>query len=73
MINNFGESSGGIKVSMKELEIDSDALKESQVELTNFGNEGLICSFCGGPAKRIGNCQIMCTSCKQTQRSGCGE
>ena len=36
-------------------------------------SEGLVCSLCGGPAKRIGNCAIICTSCNTTQRSGCGE
>ncbi len=36
-------------------------------------SEGLVCGLCGGPAKRIGNCAIRCTSCNTTQRSGCGE
>lgn len=50
------------------------ALKdESQTAITAFGNEGLVCPQCGGPAKRIGNCAMFCTSCMQTTRSGCGE
>jgi ribonucleoside-diphosphate reductase alpha chain len=47
--------------------------KEEQASIKDFGNEGLICPHCGGPAKRLGNCAIFCTSCKQTTRSGCGE
>lgn len=71
MINNFGGNSGDGKMEIKieTLEKPSD----KQIELSNFGNEGLTCPHCGGPAKRIGNCAIYCTSCKQTTRSGCGE
>lgn len=71
MLLNFGEGAGKI-----EFEIESfpeDKPKEEQKALQDFGNEGLVCGLCGGPAKRIGNCEIMCTSCKQAQRSGCGE
>ncbi len=71
MLNNFGESSAGVKIEVEEDLEDSNM--EEQAMLSEFGNEGIICSFCGGPAKRIGNCEIMCMSCKQTQRSGCGE
>ncbi|MSS75120.1 vitamin B12-dependent ribonucleotide reductase [Candidatus Pacearchaeota archaeon] len=46
---------------------------EEQASLKTFGNEGLVCPQCGGPAKRLGNCAMVCTSCKQTTRSGCGE
>lgn len=69
MLNNFGEGSGGIKVEIGELQ----HIEEEQAELADFGNEGVTCPICGGPAKRIGNCAIICTSCKQTTRSGCGE
>ena len=48
-------------------------IAEEQKSITDFGNEGLVCPHCGGPAKRMGNCAIYCTSCKQTTRSGCGE
>ncbi|MBS3083526.1 hypothetical protein J4423_01855 [Candidatus Pacearchaeota archaeon] len=41
-------------------------LDESQVPIR-------VCGLCGGPAKRIGNCAIKCSSCNTTQRSGCGE
>jgi ribonucleoside-diphosphate reductase alpha chain len=46
---------------------------EEQASLKTFGNEGLVCPQCGSPAKRLGNCAMVCTSCKQTTRSGCGE
>jgi ribonucleoside-diphosphate reductase alpha chain len=67
MLNTFGDNKIEIKVP------DLEPLKEQQKELTEFGNEGLTCPHCGGPAKRTGNCSIFCTSCKQTTRSGCGE
>ncbi len=67
MINNFGE--GAEKID-SELDLNE---KEDQASLEEFGNEGIACPICGGPAKRIGNCAITCTSCKQTTRSGCGE
>ncbi len=49
------------------------SLTEEQKSLKDFGNEGLVCPQCGSSAKRMGNCAIYCTSCKQTTRSGCGE
>ena len=42
-------------------------------ELEEFENEGITCPICGGPARRIGNCSILCESCKTTTRNGCGE
>lgn len=74
MINNFavGAAVSAI-VSQPKLVADLEVQKEEQLSLEDFGNEGLTCPLCGGPAKRTGNCSIMCTSCKQTIRSGCGE
>jgi ribonucleoside-diphosphate reductase alpha chain len=69
MLNNFGDGAGGVNVSIETFEEKT----EEQSSLEKFGNEGLTCPICGGPAKRIGNCAIMCTSCKQTTRNGCGE
>lgn len=69
MLNNFGETSKKIEVKVPDLE----PLKEEQKEISDFGNEGITCPHCGGPAKRLSNCSIFCTSCKQTTRSGCGE
>jgi len=69
MLLHFGEGAGKFDFKIGQIE----NVKEEQKALDDFGNEGLICGLCGGPAKRIGNCEIMCTSCKQTQRSGCGE
>ena len=71
MLNNFGAGTGN-KVSAV-VEIKDFEEKGEQKELAEFGNEGLACPHCGGPAKRTGNCSIFCTSCKQTTRSGCGE
>ncbi len=68
MLNNFAESSGTVNIEIKELDANDE-----QAELADFGNEGLTCPICGGPAKRIGNCAIVCTSCNQTTRNGCGE
>ncbi|MBS3089315.1 vitamin B12-dependent ribonucleotide reductase [Candidatus Pacearchaeota archaeon] len=80
MINNFGEGAGKPEVEIHVLNPDEESeqqnlidIKEEQKFITDFGNEGLICPHCGGPAKRMGNCAIYCTSCKQTTRSGCGE
>jgi len=71
MMNNFGDGAGGIHINLKDLQEESD---EQQASLEEFSNdEGIACPICGGVAKRIGNCEIMCTSCKQTTRSGCGE
>ena len=69
MLNNFGVRSSAIDVEVENFE----DLKEEQASLEEFSNEGLACPICGGVAKRIGNCAIMCTSCNQTTRSGCGE
>ena len=69
MLNNFGEGAGKIEIKVPDLE----PMNEQQKELSEFGNEGLTCPHCGGPAKRMGNCSIYCTSCKQTTRHGCGE
>ncbi len=84
MLNNFGEGAGGVEIEIPQLE--SSLLKEEQKGLHDFAHtttekeikdsglsEGLVCGLCGGPAKRIGNCAIRCTSCNTTQRSGCGE
>ena len=71
MINNFATGAAKPEVKIDILEVDE---KEEQADLNSFGNEeGLTCSLCGGPAKRIGNCAVRCTSCNQTVRSGCGE
>jgi ribonucleoside-diphosphate reductase alpha chain len=69
MLNSFGESSGKIQFEVKALEKDQD----EQKELKEFGNEGLICPLCGGNAKKLGNCALVCKDCKQTTRNGCGE
>ena len=72
MLNHFGESSG--KLNFEVSSIEDQAELEEQTDLSEFSaDEGLICPLCGGPAKRIGNCALVCTSCKQTSRSGCGE
>ncbi len=70
MLNNFGEGVGGVKVDVPQ---EIQPVQEEQADLADFGNEGVTCPICGGPAKRIGNCAIVCTSCKQTTRNGCGE
>jgi len=71
MLNNFGEGTGAINFAVTTLDKQTD----KQKELHEFEdvNEGLICPLCGGPAKRIGNCAIVCTDCNQTTRAGCGE
>jgi ribonucleoside-diphosphate reductase alpha chain len=72
MINSFGTGTAPMEFEIQTLE----DTKEEQTSLKEFGataNEGLVCPICGGAAKRIGNCAITCTSCKQTSRSGCGE
>jgi len=68
MFNTFGDTAQSI-----ETEIEIIPEKEEQVSLEVFSNEGITCPICGGPAKRIGNCAIRCTSCNQTTRNGCGE
>ncbi|MEM4271579.1 MAG: vitamin B12-dependent ribonucleotide reductase [Candidatus Pacearchaeota archaeon] len=71
MLANFGE---GVSPAVAELQIEKPSSeKEEQSSIKDFGNEGITCPHCGGPAKRMGNCAIYCTSCKQTTRSGCGE
>jgi len=74
MFNNFGVGAGKIEFGTlgNNTPVISSASAE-QKSLTDFGHEGLVCPHCGGPAKRMGNCAIFCTSCKQTTRSGCGE
>ncbi len=69
MMNSFGSGTGKVEIEIKTF----DDLKEEQTELSDFGNEGLVCPICGGPAKRLGNCSMVCTSCNQTTRGGCGE
>ncbi len=72
MLNNFGESAGPMEFEVETV-TDTANVKEEQKTIKDFGNEGLVCPLCGGPAKRIGNCAITCTSCNNTSRSGCGE
>ena len=69
MLNNFGTSKGKVEFEIKQMEKPS----EEQKALDDYGNEGLTCPLCGGPAKRTGNCEMVCTFCKQTTRGGCGE
>lgn len=75
MLNNFGVGSAGSGKVEFEIKAIEPAVKvsEDQKDLSSFSNEGLTCPHCGGSAKRLGNCAIYCTSCKQTTRSGCGE
>ena len=75
MLNNFGPGSGDgrLEFEIKTLEPSTMIKDEEQKSITEFSDEGLTCPHCGGPAKRMGNCSIYCTSCKQTTRSGCGE
>ena len=66
--NNINNNSWGVGNSSRSLSSGaSGSVKDSGL------SEGLVCGLCGGPAKRIGNCAIRCTSCNTTQRSGCGE
>jgi len=69
MLNSFGKNSGKIQFEIESLEKTHD----EQKELKEFGNEGLICPLCGGNAKKLGNCSLVCKDCKQTTRNGCGE
>lgn len=70
MIGTFGNSQT-LEFEIPQMEEEVD---EEQKDLTSFtSDEGLVCGLCGGPAKRIGNCAIKCSSCNTTQRSGCGE
>ncbi len=71
MLSKFGTGTQIVEIEAPNLEIKQEV--EEQTSITDFGHEGLVCPQCGGPAKRIGNCAIMCSSCKQTTRNGCGE
>ncbi len=80
MLNTFGNRNKALEFEVNLSENLQDApslamqeLNEEQKSLKEFNDEGLICPHCGGTAKRIGNCAIYCTSCKQTTRDGCGE
>ncbi len=73
MLNNFGTGAGKIEVEIINPVVSEQSKSEEQKSLVEFGNEGLVCPHCGGPSKRMGNCAIYCTSCKQTTRNGCGE
>ena len=74
MLNSFISGSGEGKVEFEIKTLETAPIKdEEQKALTEFADEGLTCPHCGGAAKRLGNCSIYCTSCKQTTRSGCGE
>ena len=67
-INN--QSWGDVKMDSSQSSINRDSfpqIRDSEM------SDGIVCGLCGGPAKRIGNCAIRCTSCNTTQRSGCGE
>ena len=71
MLTTFGNSHS---IELEIPQIEDSNVNEEQKDLTAFtSDEGLVCGLCGGSAKRIGNCAIKCTSCNQTQRSGCGE
>jgi ribonucleoside-diphosphate reductase alpha chain len=69
MLNNFGQGTGKVEFEVKQLEKP----KDEQKNLKEYADEGLICPICGGSAKKIGNCALMCNDCKTTTRSGCGE
>lgn len=89
MLNTFGIGIGEKKVEVEIKPLEEALISEAQTQLLAVeinaekdnsdnkafvgSNEGLVCPHCGGPAKRMGNCAIYCTSCKQTTRSGCGE
>ncbi|HLC31219.1 MAG TPA: vitamin B12-dependent ribonucleotide reductase [Candidatus Nanoarchaeia archaeon] len=73
MLQNFGQSSGKVQAVIIEESLMIEKEEEKQTSIVEFGNEGLTCPHCGGPAKRTGNCSIYCTQCKQSTRSGCGE
>jgi len=76
MLNNFGKGTGKIESEVKSLEKPTDSQKELgefNKEEEGENDEGLICPLCGSSAKRLGNCAMVCNSCKQTTRHGCGE
>jgi len=69
-MNNPGFGTDG---SIASLDVNRDVTGSSFPKRSSGMSDGIVCSLCGGPAKRIGNCAIRCTSCNTTQRSGCGE
>ncbi|MBI3334279.1 intein-containing adenosylcobalamin-dependent ribonucleoside-diphosphate reductase [Candidatus Pacearchaeota archaeon] len=74
MLARFGQGAATVEVEVPQLaapEVKKEP--EEQTTIVDFGHEGLVCPQCGGPAKRLGNCAMVCTQCKQTTRSGCGE
>lgn len=74
MLTRFGSSAAKIEIEVPTLASENVKKEpEEQTSITDFGHEGLTCPQCGGPAKRLGNCAMVCTQCKQTTRSGCGE
>ena len=74
MMTNFGSNSGDGKIEIKIDSLEKSSDQQAELTLSSEGAlEGLTCPLCGGPAKRIGNCEIVCTSCKQATRSGCGQ
>ncbi|MEK6855994.1 MAG: vitamin B12-dependent ribonucleotide reductase [Nanoarchaeota archaeon] len=74
MLSRFGSGAGKIELEIPNIEEKMEEDKpEQQMAISDFGHEGLVCPQCGSPAKRLGNCAMVCTSCKQTTRHGCGE
>jgi len=73
MLLNFGTGKRLMEIPMvdpmKDEQKDLDAFDKNE----DYGNEGVVCPICGGAAKRTGNCEILCGSCNQRIRSGCGE
>ncbi len=83
MLTAFGQGTATETID-NDIKVLEDSNNEAQLELAHFNgkeeneeqgdtNEGLVCPICGGPAKRLGNCAMVCTSCNQTTRNGCGE
>ena len=75
MLNNFAVGDKKIEFEIKTLDQPvQTTVEEDQKSLSSFSSdEGITCPHCGGAAKKMGNCSIYCTQCKQTTRSGCGE
>ena len=72
MLSRFGSGAAPLDIEIQNKEKEN--IIEEQAMITEFsGDDGVICPHCGGPAKRLGNCSIYCTQCKQTTRAGCGE
>jgi ribonucleoside-diphosphate reductase alpha chain len=69
MLNSFAESAKTIEFEVKQLEKTID----EQKGLDEFADEGLICPICGGSAKKVGSCEMICNDCKQVTRNGCGD